>query len=166
MNAENPYPDQSGPATASATKAAPLSDPARSIPEGVVRQPAAPEARPVVASAAPDPAYFDLERADRLTLGRMDFLRALLDQFFETFEAGFAEMQGDLAAQRYESLASNAHRLKGSAGAVAAMACTQLCNDIELACLEGRTDETPSLMRRLAAAFDQTKVEVTKAGLH
>ncbi|HWP43182.1 MAG TPA: response regulator, partial [Blastocatellia bacterium] len=89
-----------------------------------------------------------------------EFLRTLIDLYFESAEEHLSEIRDSVAYRQSERLSKAAHSLKGTLGALCADASSEAARQLEQAGREGRLDEAGQMMiileselRRLESAL-------------
>jgi CheY-like chemotaxis protein/HPt (histidine-containing phosphotransfer) domain-containing protein len=146
----SPAPETAGPATTAA---------------GVTEPTSAPEPTPATSA----PPVLDSDQLDvirRIDDGDGTLLREIIDKFLTHAEAGRDELAGIIAEGDPHALERTAHRLRGAAANLGAVALAELCGELEARGRFGQLDDVAVLLPRfddeLARARDALLAELPR----
>jgi len=114
-------------------------------------QPSQPGQPEQTAATAP---IWDTTTLTRLMGPKPAVQRRVLSKFLINTQERIAAVERARAAGRIEDIAFEAHSLKSAAATVGAMALSQLCQELELACRAGSQEGCDRLVQPLREAFD------------
>jgi CheY-like chemotaxis protein len=161
----SPAPETARPETGAPETAAPETAGPATTAAGVTEPTSAPEPTPATSA----PPVLDSDQLDvirRIDDGDGTLLREIIDKFLTHAEAGRDELAGIIAEGDPHALERTAHRLRGAAANLGAVALAELCGELEARGRFGQLDDVAVLLPRfddeLARARDALLAELPR----